>query len=136
MRNEEDLDALFQQCAYDLSGNLRALPIVRRGKGFAKEQHGIGRQVLDDTAHSAQFFIKFAALHGRVFFPLVVGKDPFAHVGTERLGWHKHAALHHQLGHTDASEKCRLSALVRTSDDYEVFMVGIELVAHDFMLET
>ena len=133
VRHEKDLDPLFQKRRDDLSGYLRTFSIVRGGKGFAKQKHGIRFQVVDDLAHPAQFFVEFSALHGGIFFPPVVGENPFADVGAEGLSRHKHAALHHKLSHTDASQKCRFSALVRAGDDREVLIVGIDLIADNFL---
>ena len=78
-----------------------------------------------------EFFIKFPAFHGSVFFPFVVGEKAVADIGAERLGRHKHAALHHQLGQTDASQKSRFASLVGACDYHEVFIVSIHIVAHN-----
>lgn len=63
MSHEEYLDALLQERAHDLPGDLRAFSFVGRGKRFIEQDHGARRQMVDDLAHSAQFFSQLSALH-------------------------------------------------------------------------
>ncbi len=82
-----------------------------------------------DIAHSAELFIKFAALHAGILFPFVVREKAIAERGRERLCRGKHAALHHQLCETYASQKNRFTAAVGAGDDQEVFIVSIRIIA-------
>src|SRR5579885_864343 len=97
MRHEADLDTLFYQCAHDLPGNLRAFPLVGRGKRLIKEYQGMWPKLSDDLTHATEFFIQLAAFHSHIFFPFEVREQALADIGTERLRRDKHAALHHHL---------------------------------------
>ncbi len=74
VRDKEDLDTPFQQGSDDLTGNLGALPFVGSCKGFVKQHHRMRREMICDHAHSAKLFVKLAALHGGIFFTLIVRK--------------------------------------------------------------
>ena len=90
-----------------------------------------------DSAHSAEFFIKFPAFHSGVFFPFVVREKAVADIGRERLSRRKHTALHHQLGQTYAAQKRRFS-VARPGHTY-VFLsesrTGRNIQQRDIFLE-
>lgn len=87
--------------------------------------------MIDDVAHSGEFLVQLAALHGGVLFAPVMREDGAADSAARGFRRHEHSALHHQLGKADAAEKCGLAALVRAGDDDHVLVVRIEVVADD-----
>jgi len=42
--------------------------------------------------------------------------------------------LHHDLGQAQASQKGRFAALVGPGDDYQIFIVRVGIVPHDFLV--
>src|SRR3990172_7099179 len=130
----DHLDAGFQQGPDDLPRDLRTFSLVGRSERLVEQNDAVRGHVVDDRAHSAELFVQLPALHAGVFFPLVVRKDAIADIGTERLGRHEHAALHHQLGKSDASQERRLAAPVGAGDHHEQFIIGGHVVADDPLL--
>jgi hypothetical protein len=134
MRDEEHRFVLVDQRPCDLSGDLRALPLVGRGERFVEQEERVRREMVHDLAHSFQFFIELAALHRRIFLTLVMREETVAHAGPERRRRHEHPALHHELSQPDTAQERRLPSLVRTGDDDEQLVVAIHIVADDLPL--
>src|SRR5689334_17821496 len=44
--------------------------------------------MIDDLAHSAEFFVELPALHGGIFFALEMREHPLADIGAKGLGRH------------------------------------------------
>ena len=135
MGDKENHNVLFKQGVGDLPCNLRALPLVCRREQLIEQYHGACLELVDNHAHPAKLLVELPALHGCVLFPPEMSKKSVAEVGMERFCGNEHATLHHQLGHADATQKCRLATLVGTIDDDQVFFVGVDIIADDAAIQ-